>query len=351
MAKRTAVTSNDIARHVGVSRTTVSVVLNDAKSTVRVSEATRDRVLKAAAELGYTPHPAAQALRRQQSGVIGYVPRPMHPAPFDEPVPFFLGAYISRAAMRHGFHIVEARTEAAGTSRSEEARKLLIGRWIDGVIFDSPVTASEVQTFVDYGIPVIQLMRPQFSVETARVTVRASEGMTAAVEHLVQLGHKRIAFLGQHDPHPVIQDRLKHFVSGLARHDMTPGEEYIRLGQGHDIAQGHLLAKALFAREDRPTAIISAADNLTLGILRYLYESQLRVPDTVSLISYDDTFVSQLYPPITSISQPLEEVAQLAIGIMTDLINQKNSGAGTVEHIEFPTRLVIRESTQSPKDV
>lgn len=351
MAKRTAVTSNVIAKHVGVSRTTVSVVLNDAKSTVRVSEATRARVLRAAAELGYTPHPAAQALRRQRSGVIGYVPRPMQPEPFDEPVPFFLGAYISRAAARHGFHIVEANAESTAAANSEASRKLLLDHWVDGVIFDSPVTALEVQRFVDDDIPVVQLMRPQFSVETARVTVRASEGMSAAVDHLVRLGHTQIAFLGQHDPHPVIQDRLKHFVSGLARHNMTPRQEYILLGQGHDIAQGHLLAKALFDREDRPTAIVSAADNLTLGTLRYLYKSHLRVPETVSLISYDDTFVSQLYPPITSISQPLEEVAQLAITILTDLIGRKGSGAGMAKHIELPTQLVVRESTKLPKDV
>lgn len=347
MAKPTAITSNDIARHVGVSRATVSVVLNGAKSSVRVSEATRQRILDAAAELRYTPHRAAQALRRQQSGIMGYVPRLTRSVPYDEPVPSFLSFHVVRAAMQHGFHLIEARTEAEESLRAEEVMKFLLGHRVDGVIFDSPGTAAEVERFVDYEIPVIQLMRPQFSVETSTITVSASGGMAAAADHLVELGHRRIAFLGARDSHPVNRDRLDSFIVGLAKHDIALPQEYVLLEQGHGITEGYALTTAALDLQDRPTALVLSGDNLTLGALRCLYEAELRVPDMMSIVSYDDTFMSQLYPPVTSIAQPLEEVARLAISNLTDQIFRRETACAAPQHIELPTKLVIRESTRA----
>src|SRR5688572_10452032 len=99
MKRRRAATSSDVARLAGVSQATVSVVLSGRPSTIRVSDATRQRILAAAAELDYAPHPLARNLRRQRNGILAFIPRPHRTTPDEHPGPFFLNAHVARVAM------------------------------------------------------------------------------------------------------------------------------------------------------------------------------------------------------------------------------------------------------------
>jgi len=350
MARLHPVTSNDVARAAGVSRATVSVVLNGVRSNIRVSEETRQRVLAAAATLGYRPHPAARALRLQRSRAIAFVPRTMHATEFGHPITYQLGLHTGRAAAGRGYHVVEVSPETSTTDNGDELIEFLLDRRPDGVIFDAPTTPHSVEAMVARGIPVVQLIRPHLAVTTATVIVDAAQGITAGVDHLVALGHRRIAFLGADDPHIANRSRLDHFIAALARHAITVPEEYILLGADYTIESGISLMRSLLRCAPLPTALFAAGEFLAIGALRALHEARIWVPDAISLVSYDAVFAPMLYPPITSVTQPLREVAEAAITLIIESIEGGADDQQPPAHIVLPTHLSIRASTRPPLD-
>ncbi len=347
MARARAVTSTDVARRAGVSQATVSVVLNGTRSTSRVSDATRRRVLAAAAELDYAPHPAAQALRRQRSGVIAFVPEARRGPLAEHPVSHQLSVQIAAAAIRRGYHVVEANAEPASARASDKLVGFLASRRVDGVIFYAPGTAAEVRRVVERGLPVVQLLRPQIAAATPAITVDAALGIAAAVDHLVGLGHRRIAFLGHGGPHPIDRARREGFAAALARHGLPLPGEWVRAVASYAIEEGRRAVHALLALPARPTALFAASDTLALGALHALHEARLRAPDNLSLVSYDDVFAAQLPPPLSCVVQPLEEVAEGAVAILAARLERPEGCAGA-EGLVLPTRFVARGSTQAP---
>jgi DNA-binding LacI/PurR family transcriptional regulator len=345
-------TAEDVAKRAGVSRMTVSSVLNGTGSNVRVSDATRQRVIEAARDLGYRPDPAARALRTRRSRIIGFVPRIDSATPHKEPVADLLRIYIARAAMAHGHHVVEASAETAVSRRSDELSQFLLGWRVDGVIFDSPASEDEVRRFADLGVPVVQLMRPRTGMHTATITVDSSEGIRQAVEHLVQLGHRDIAFIGSGLSHDIDCRRRDQFLRSLADHGVDERDSYLCPDTDASIDHGYAIAQRFLELPQPPTAVFAAGDNLALGALRALYQARLRVPDDVSVVSYDDTFVANLYPPLTSVGQPLDEIAGLAVSLLVESVQAAGSDsdlAGT--QLTLPAKLHVRESTSAPPSI
>lgn len=343
------VTSHDVARRAGVSRAVVSGVLNGAMGTMRVSEETRQRVLEAAAELGYVPHPVARALRRRRTDVIGFVPRSSRTTPYEQPVPFLLGIHIARAAMKRGYHVFEASAETTETHGSAELIKVLLDHRVDGIILDSPETEQEVRRFVDSGLPVVQVIRPQTNISTPSIVVDAAPGIEAAVHHLIELGHRDIAFIGRGSEHPIDRVRLDCFTATLERSLLPARGGWVQLVDDYGIAEGQVAMRAILALVDRPTALFAAGDNLALGALQALYEHDVRVPDHMSLVSYDDIFAAHLSPPLTSVIQPLEDVADLAVASITSQLDAGMSRtAAEAAIVSVPAGLTLRGSTRSP---
>jgi len=342
-----AVTSNDVARRVGVSQATVSVVLNGARSNIRVSEATRERVTAAAAALGYTPHLAARALRRQRSGIIGFVPRIFRQTPYERPIPYLLSVHIARAAMLGGYHVIEVNAESSKARAGGALIEFLLGQRVDGVIFDAPDSAAEVRRFVERGVPVVQLLRPHPVAAASTITVDPVAGIDSAVAHLAALGHRRIAFIGSSRANPVDQHRLDAFVAALADRAIPLPEAYLQLGLTRAVEGGYDATETLLALPDRPTALLIMGDSLALGALRALYERDVRVPNAMSIVSYDDAFANFLYPPLTSVAQPVREVAERAVTLLAARIEDADA-AHPPEHVVMPTGLVVRASTQPP---
>lgn len=350
MARPRSATSTDVARLAGVSQATVSVVLNGARSTIRVSAETRQRVLAAAVELGYSPHPAAQALRRQRSGIIGFLPRIDREAPFTHPIHYLLSIHANRAARERGFQFVEAgpETDPWRDSAEDELVRYFLNHRADGVVFDGPKSASAVQRLLDQGLPVVQIFRPQWAVPTPTVTVDARPGITAAVDHLVALGHRRIAFIGRGGNHPVDLARLTAFLTALANHGLPATAATVRLSPIYELDQGERLAHELLAQRPRPTAIFAGSDSLALGASRALYAARVHVPDELSLISYDDTLAAQLYPPLTSVAQPFAALAERAVALLSAQIEQADGSPYPPEQVVLPTQLNLRQSTAPP---
>ena len=308
-------------------------------------------MLAVAAELGYSPHPIAQALRQQRSNIIGFVSRPTSSGPFDESVPYILNIETARAAARRGYYIVEADPEQSHLESGAALAQFLRRHHVDGVIFDSPAATDAVTSVRDAGLPIIQLMRPRLEVETPTVTVTAAKGVTAAVDHLVELGHRRIAFIGSPSPHPVDRERLDTFRAATARYGVDLPDAYIHLEHGSSIEIGLRRAGNLLALDSPPTAILAAGDNIALGVMRALYQANVHVPDAISVVSYDDTLASYVYPPLTSVAQPLHDVAERSLDLLIAEFDPASIPAHSDRHVTLPTHLEVRASTAPPSTV
>lgn len=352
MARTRAITTSDIAQRAGVSRAAVSVVLNGARSNVRVSQATRQRIEEIAAELGYSPNRTAQALRRRQSGVIGFVPMPGKGLrmPLRSPVQFLLGTLVARAAQHHGFHVVAAATDPAVSTEREGLAQVLLNLRVDGAILHGPKNGTDVQAIVDLGLPVVQLMRPRYEVRTSTITVDPEPGIAAGVAHLMQLGHRRVAFIGTTSTHPNDTARQETFLERLRDHEIVVPEGYVQIRQDYSVEDGCAATRALMSLDAPPTAIFATGDSLALGALHALYALGIRVPDDVTLLSYDDAFVESLYPPLTSVSQPYQQVADQAVAWIAQAVADPAAATADPVHSVFPSRLVVRASSAAPKE-
>ena len=348
MANTRSVTSEDVAKQAGVSRAVVSVVLSGKQGSIRVSDETRERVLAVAKELSYVPHRFAQALRQQRSGIIGFIPNPVRESPFEHPISAVLRLHLARAAAQEGHHIIEASSGVPASQVGSEFVELLHGYRVDGVIFERPVTAEEVQQTVSFGFPIVQLVRPQPVGGTSTVTVDGTKGINEAVDHLVELGHTRISFIGHRGTHPIDRARLDVFLSALSRHGISLPDGYVQLRNEYSIDEGYSATKRLLELTEQPTALFAAGDNLASGALRALYEVRRHVPESMSVISYDDAFAAYLHPPMTSVAQPFEQIAKLAVSLVMEQIDDRADQPKEPSHMVLPTHLVIRNSTQPP---
>ena len=343
--KRKMPTSVDVATAAGVSQTAVSVALSGRSGSTRLSAATRKRILDAADDLNYVPHKNAVALRRQQSMVVLFMTRPSRVEPFGQVIPHVLTTAARGALAEHGYSVLVAQPEEL-TDGGDSLPALIQRLQVDGVLYDSPDSPGVMQALDDAGVPSVMLIRP---VETAgrssSVVVDPQPGMTAAIDHLEALGHRRIAYIGREKTNPIDQHRLECFQEALARYSGHPKEASTFLVPDYSIQAGHRGAERALASSEPATAIITSSDGLTLGALRYAYENHIRIPGDLSLISFDDAMVADLYPPITSISQPFAECAATAVDLLIEAISDEHP---LHQQLALATRFHVRSSTAAP---
>lgn len=339
-----AATGSDVAARAGTSRATVSAVFSGTRG-IRVSQETRERVLAAAAELDYSPNPLAQAFRRQQSRIIGFIRHLDDGSPLTTPV---IDECVTRTAMTHGWHVLVASINPSRGGDSKKIAQGMLRKRVDAVIFDRPRTRDEVERFVEQGVPVVQIVRPQTDIPTSTVVVDPRPGIEAAVAHLAEQGHRRLGFVGSTDPHPVNTARLEHFRAAAARHQIRLPDEHVQLNQTFGLAEGYTSTYNLLALPDPPTAIFATGESLALGALQALHQARVRVPEEMSVVSYDDLYASYACPPLTSVAQPFQEVAEQAIELILGALDGAPGDNNELTHIVLPTHLEIRASTHPP---
>jgi LacI family transcriptional regulator len=144
----------------------------------------------------------------------------------------------------------------------------------------------------------------------------------------------------------VDRNRRETFLDELAQCGIAVPSRHVCLVSDYGLAQGRQATASLLAAPDPPTAIFMASDGLALGALRALYDARIRVPDEMSLVSYDDTIAAELYPPLSSISQPLAQVASSAVSLLLERIENPNEPP--TPHLSLPTHFVTRSSTSPP---
>lgn len=340
---RVAPTLDSVATVAGVSRQTVSNVIN---APDRVASVTLGRVRTAIEELGYRPNRVARSLRVRASHQIGFCVSPLPPGTLNPVLDRFLHA-ITTAAAERGFHVLlfTAPTGSAGLDRYAE---LLAQQAVDGFVLTDTVVGDTRQGWLhERGVPFVAFGRTwRHEDEGAWVDVDGAAGVARAVEHVHGLGHRRIAIIGWPAGSGVGDDRLAGYERACLELGVTP--QIVRDVGG--IERGPALAARLLDADDPPTALICVSDQEALGALRALAERGMRPGHDVAVVGYDDTPAAAL-PGIdlTSIAQPVEEIGQVVMDMLLDLLEAGGPPAGPMPHRLLAPRLVIRSST-APED-
>jgi LacI family transcriptional regulator len=333
-------TSADVAALAGVSRTTVSFVLNERDA--QISPATRERVLAAARQLGYHPHASAQQLAGGASRTIGLVLRQSPEQVAGDPFLAETLRGLTATAREHRCRVIVEAHEGDGNG----FRDLIRSRRIDGLVVSGP-RAGELDVLrevVAEGFPIVlQGWLPGLDVPSVDVDNR--EGARRAVEHLVELGHRRIACVTNAPlEYTAARERLEGYHAALRGAAIEPDPSWIEEAE-FDAPSGQRAMAALLARMD-PQAVFVASDVVALGAIGAIRQAGLRVPDDVSVVGFDDIpLAAHLDPPLTTVHLPAFELGQTVGRALFEHIAAPGVSARTL----LPTELIVRESTGPPR--
>ena len=340
--RRAVPTMRDIAELAGVSQSTVSRVLNDVPTRVPIAAETRERVTLAARKVGYRPNPLARGLRGAPTMLLGAVVR-------DITDPFFAGAIeaLSVAAMGHGYNLVLGNARG----RADEALALtavLETRHCDAIVLLGDMQ-EQPRLFADLGdlvVPVVGLWQGSGPLGVSTVDVDNQAGVLAGLEHLVGLGHERIAFVSGR-PLGDIRERHAAFIEFIRARFGRVSDGYVQ-HVANTPGGGEMAVHALMAQPQRPTAIMTSTDTLAVGVLHAAHSRGLVVPRDLSVVGFDDILLaSHTVPALTTLRMPTAEIVaegvRLAIQFARDPTAPRDQGVTL-----FAPSLVVRQSTGPP---
>ncbi|MFG6199671.1 LacI family DNA-binding transcriptional regulator, partial [Nonomuraea sp. JJY05] len=331
----------DVAARAGVGVSTVSVVLNNVEG-ARVSPETRERILAAARDLGYTSNPIARSLRTRRTQTIGFVSDDIATTPFAGRM--IQGA--QDAAWRAGYLLFLVNTGGEHALERRAVRALL-DRRVDGVIYatmyhrdvEIPEMLGDVSTVVLDARPTGGSM--------PYVVPDERGGAAAAVGELLRAGHRRIGFATESLEVPAASGRLAGYHETLAAAGVPATPELVVAEHG-DTAGGYRAARRLLDLDERPTAIFCYNDRMAMGCYRAAAENSLRIPHDLSVVGYDDQdlIAPELSPALTTVALPHYEMGTWAVRRLLELI-QDGLGQREQGHL-MPCPLVRRDSVGPP---
>ncbi len=328
-------TLDDVGAFCGVSYQTVSRVVNGSPL---VAEKTRVRVLQAIAELGYRPNRAARRLATRRSRVVGMVGSDItHYGPAQ------VMLSIEETAKRQGYNLMFAGVESPGKARVAAAIDDLFEHQVDGLVLGVRVEGGvEAIRQLCRGVPFVALDAATVAPDLPTVMVDQQHGTRLAVQHLLDLGHQRIACIGGPPNWSASRERRKGWAEALKRAGLELGP---CVEGDWSAASGFAAAVQLLEGIPRRsfTAVVAANDHMALGVLRALHAKGVRVPEDVSVVGYDDLPESEFFePPLTTVHHDFARQGESCMEILLSIINQ--------ETVEPPFQLlrpelVVREST------
>ena len=335
-------TINDVAAHAKVSIKTVSRVINNEYG---VSRATKDKVLNTIKKLQYVPNKAAQGLRSKKSFLIGLI--------YDNPDKFYLSdiqSGILETCAINGFSVVLFPCDYQDQKLLNKVREFILRTNLDGLILTPPISdMKDLVQKLQEDIP-ISIISPGLLTENKLCVssddLKASYDMTS---HLIGLGHKNIGFIKGHIDHGATQYRYDGYLKALADNNIDFNKENIAQGD-FSFDSGIKAAKKIFNKKDRLkiTSIFASNDAMAAGVLKVANEENILIPEEISLVGFDNSpTASQAWPSITTIEQPVKEMAAFAAQILIDNIQNKVNKKPVSKIFDY--ELVFRESVKKIK--
>jgi len=332
----------DVAEQAGVSRSTVSRVINN---DAYVSDATREKVLAVIKESGYVPNMAARSLRTQRNQVIAVViPDPLSHI-FSSDNPYYFSTIIqsiTEVSQQRDYAMLLWVGSLDGR-RERFYERILEKRIMDGLILAASVDEEQffIEELLTIDIPFVMIGRPTIQPDVINyVSIDNVNASKTATEYLIQQGYRRIATIAGNWNNIDSHERLEGYKQALAAHNMPYDEALVRI-DAFTMAAGYRQAKHLISQGI--DAIFAGSDIIAIGAMQAIQEAGLSIPDDVALIGFDDIpNARNAIPPLTTIRQPIDRKAETAASLLLDILAGK---ADEPQQILLPTELVVRSST------
>ena len=326
-------TIRDVARAAGVSIATVSRVFNN---NALVSADTTDRVLQAASRLDYWPNGAAQSLITRQTRTLGVLLPDLFGEFYSEVI-----RGIDRQARLNEYQTLLSSSHADSDDVLRASRAML-GR-IDGLLMMAPDEATiDIVERVRRRVPVV-LLNPRVQVERCHtVSVENFAGARRALEHLLSLGHRRIALISGPDGNVDAEERLRGFRQALDDANLDPDEALVVPGDFSEMA-GFEAGSRILSHRPRPTAVFAANDSMAIGLLAALSRSGCRVPEDIAVVGFDNVAIAEyLNPALTTVHVDACGLGQQAVELMLSAVDAGSDAPAVLQLM--PAVLKIRRS-------
>lgn len=337
-SKNSKATIYDVAKESGVSYSTVSRVLNGFEF---VKEETRSKVLATAEKLGYVANMQARSLAGGRTRIIGLL------------VPGLDNGYIGEIVRGVDDEIAKFKydlmlyTTRRRTGSEAQYAKAISNGLTDGLILIVPLLDREyLETLREHKFPYVLVDQIDPKFHSAVVDSTNWQGAYDATQHLIELGHRRIAFIKGLPALQSAAERWQGYRAALSDHQI-PYDETLVLEGDFFTPSGYAAGQHLISMSPRPTAVFASNDLMALGVMQAFYEGGLRVPHDISLVGFDDIpQVSLVYPQLTTVRQPLEQMGRIAVNLLIEQIENPGNLDRAIRRVTLATRLIERESSQ-----
>lgn len=333
-----AITIADIAREAGVSRATVSGVLNDNPN---VATKTKERVQGIIEKYGYRPNATARALALRTTGMIGLIVKDI-----SNPLYSKIALGVEEICDQAGYSVVMGNTHKKW-EREVEYANLLKNRRVDGLIIfplQKNTDVQHLQELKDADLPFV-LLADVPGINTDLVRADDESGAFEAAEHLIQLGCQKLAYISGPKEFHASDRRLQGFKKALEKHNI-PFNDDCTFQSGWRMEDGYATGLKIVANANvQPEGIFCYNDPVAIGLMRALLENGRRIPEDIALVGFDDDDVSAyIQPGLTTVAQPAQEIGRKAAQLLFERIQAKGN-AQSPERIYLKTELVIRGSS------
>ncbi len=332
-------TIKDIAEKAGVSIATVSYVINNTKP---ISPETKERVKKTIKSLRYQPSKSARSLVTGKTGNIGFVLTDDH---FLRTEPFYTKIFLGTEfeARIEGYYILLTSIKK-DFDKKDILPRFVMNKSVDGIIIAGKIPHNLIDRLSSYKIPTVFVDYIPPHNGYPLVLIDNIEGGLLATNHLIELGHKNIAFVSSDIEHPSFADRLNGYKQALEHAGIAVESKLIFTKSEYEGRQAGMdLARRLFSKNKDVTAVFAGNDALAIGVMHYLKSNGYKIPDDVSVIGFDGIEADLLLdPPLSTVSVPKIELGVEALKLLANTLKNKKS---LPKKVVVPVELTIRKST------
>lgn len=335
-----AATIKDVAKMAEVSISTVSRVINDSKP---VSPEARRRVLRAIDDLGYKPNEIARSLVTKKSNLIGIIVDDIGNSYVSQIV-----RGIEEVGRMYNYDIVLCSSYG---SEETELRfiQLLMQKQVEGIIIVSEIATTKIAEIINkYKVPFVYLNRFYDILKTPTVTIDNELASAMIVNHLIELGHKNILYVTQDKDIDITVEKykVKGYTEAIEKAGLKP---LLHSASGYKISDGYNLGQELIdkIKDQEITAVYCCQDEVSIGLINYLYDNNINVPEDISIVGYGDIGLSSIYrPTLTTIKEPYYDFGAVAI---RRILKQIKGEVTDEQTLKLPVQLIIRESSKEHK--
>jgi|SRR5579859_1093360 len=338
MKKR--VTLKDVAAQAGVTYQTVSKVIN---GHARVLPATEERIRSATRSLGYQPNHSARSLRAQRSLMIGYSWVPSRPGQFNPILDAFLSSMVQEAEAA-GYHLLPFPYKEDSDQVSPYGELIDAGR-VDGFVISSVnYHDPRVSYLQERQFPFVAFGRAEPDRNVTSVDVDGAAGLRLATQHVLDLGHQRIAVLGWPEGSRVGDDRIRGYFEAMAGAGQAVRPAWVARGQGtFEFGLSTTRAWLSGPEAERPTAIVALNDTQAIGAMHAAQALGWEPGRQLSVVGFDDSPMAQyLWPPLTSVAQPIAEAGRKCVETLVALLRGQDQQP---TRVLLPPELIVRQSS------